>query len=214
MFEAISIYLNYDRVKYIKPEKAGERAADMIALKVLGQQARQEMIAFCQQLETQIAPWRMQSVSNWANQAQLTRPHFWCYFKMPEDKADDVGIALRLYGDGKEFGLSLEVSFVERKKSDKTVTKQNRVLALPIKPPCYYWAQIDGSSHYFEGIETNRQYLQTAVLSGEVRKVLVKYDISAIAKMSSSQLISRVKQGLQELIPYYEKTKRDESFGF
>ena len=41
--------------------------------------------------------------------------------------------ALRLYGTAKDFGVSLEVSFMERKKDEHSLSKQNRVLNLPIQ---------------------------------------------------------------------------------
>ncbi|MCB6560277.1 hypothetical protein LI158_10060, partial [Bifidobacterium longum] len=67
-----------------------------------------------------MAPFKMDRVSNWANQAQICRPHFWCYYRAPEDSLDDVAMAIRLYGQPEKWGISVEVSFVERKKSDTT----------------------------------------------------------------------------------------------
>lgn len=55
------------------------------------------------------------------------------------------------------FSVSLEVSFIKRKKNDQSLAKQNRVLAVPIKMPTYYFVQIDGVSQHFEGTEKNRQ---------------------------------------------------------
>lgn len=64
---------------------------------------------------------------------------------------------LGLYGKSADFGVSLEVRFIERKKNDQSLAKQNRVLAVPIKMPTYYFVQIDGVSQHFEGTEKNRQ---------------------------------------------------------
>ena len=35
--------------------------------------------------------------------------------------------ALRLYGDAADFGVSLEVSFIERKKDEQSLQKQHKV---------------------------------------------------------------------------------------
>ena len=84
-------------------------------------------------------------------------------------------MAIRLYGQPEKWGISVEVSFVERKKSDTTLAKQHKVLDLPIAPSIYYFAQEDGVSHRIEGTEENRQMLKAAVRDGRIRKVLVKY---------------------------------------
>ena len=156
MYQKLSTYLDYRGFKYIKPEKAGHLAAEMKDLKALGQAARAEFTEIAKTLEPKVAPFQMTRVSNWANQAQIARPHFWCYFKRPEDSQDDVGIAIRLYGDSADFGISVEVSFIERKKSEMTLLKQHKVLEIPIAEPLYYFAQENGESHRVSGTEVNR----------------------------------------------------------
>ena len=59
-------------------------------LKALGQAARKEMQTLSKVLEERLAPLRWIVLSNWANQAQICRPHFWCYYRAPEDSLDDV----------------------------------------------------------------------------------------------------------------------------
>lgn len=86
MFENLKAYLTQQGFKYIKPEKAGSLAEEMIALKTLGQSARAEFTEIAKVLALKVSPFEMMRVSNWANQAQVVRPHFWCYYKQPEDK--------------------------------------------------------------------------------------------------------------------------------
>ena len=181
MLENIQSYLSKQAVKYIKPEKAGPHQEEMENLKALGQAARKEMQTLAKLLEERLAPFKMDRVSNWANQAQICRPHFWCYYRAPEDSLDDVAMAIRLYGQPEKWGISVEVSFVERKKSDTTLAKQHKVLDLAIAPSLYYFAQENGVSHRVEGTEENRQMPKEAVRDGRVRKVLVKYDVSVTA---------------------------------
>lgn len=209
MLENVKAYLSKQGVKYIKPEKAGPHQEEMEALKALGQAARKEMQTLSKLIEERLVPFKMDRVSNWANQAQVCRPHFWCYYRAPEDSLDDVAMAIRLYGQPEDWGISVEVSFVERKKSDTTLAKQHKVLDLPITYPLYYFAQEDGVSHRVEGTEANRQMLKEAVRDGRVRKVLVKYDVSVTASETVEELVDEIADGFEKLKPYYEKANQN-----
>lgn len=209
MLENIKAYLSKQGVKYIKPEKAGPHQEEMEVLKALGQAARKEMQNLSKVLEERLAPFKMDRVSNWANQAQICRPHFWCYYRAPEDSLDDVAMAIRLYGQPKNWGISVEVSFVERKKSDTTLAKQHKVLDLPIAPSLYYFAQEDGVSHRVEGTEENRQMLKAAVKDGRIRKVLVKYDVVVTTSKTMEELVEELADGFEKLKPYYEKANQN-----
>ena len=209
MLENIKAYLSKQGVKYIKPEKAGPHQEEMEVLKALGQAARKEMQNLSKVLEERLAPFKMDRVSNWANQAQICRPHFWCYYRAPEDSLDDVAMAIRLYGQPKNWGISVEVSFVERKKSDTTLAKQHKVLDLPIAPSLYYFAQEDGVSHRVEGTEENRQMLKAAVKDGRIRKVLVKYDVVVTTSKTMEELVEELADGFDKLKPYFEKANKN-----
>lgn len=209
MLENIKAYLSKQGVKYIKPEKAGPHQEEMEVLKALGQAARKEMQTLSKVLEERLAPFKMDRVSNWANQAQICRPHFWCYYRAPEDSLDDVAMAIRLYGQPEKWGISVEVSFVERKKSDTTLAKQHKVLDLPIAPSLYYFAQEDGVSHRVEGTEENRQMLKAAVRYGRIRKVLVKYDVVVTTSKTMEELVEELADGFDKLKAYYEKANKN-----
>ena len=209
MLENVQAYLSKQGVKYIKPEKAGPHMEEMEDLKALGQVARKEMQTLAKLLEERLAPFKMDRVSNWANQAQICRPHFWCYYRAPEDSLDDVAMAIRLYGQSEKWGISVEVSFVERKKSDTTLAKQHKVLDLPIVNPLYYFAQEDGVSHRVEGTEANRQMLKESVRDGRIRKVLVKYDVVVTTSKTMKELVEELADGFETLRPYYEKANQN-----
>ena len=209
MLENIKAYLSKQGVKYIKPEKAGPHQEEMEMLKALGQAARKEMQTLSKVLEERLAPFKVDRVSNWANQAQICRPHFWCYYRAPEDSLDDVAMAIRLYGQPKKWGISVEVSFVERKKSDTTLAKQHKVLDLPIAPSLYYFAREDGVSHRVEGTEENRQMLKAAVRDGRIRKVLVKYDVVVTTSKTMEELVEELADGFDKLKAYYEKANKN-----
>lgn len=141
------------------------------------------------------------------NQAQILRPHFWAYLQGEGEIADPM-FALRLYGDAKDFGVSLEVSFIERKKDEESLQKQNRVLTLPVSSPVYYFAQIEGVSQRFQGTEANRLRLLKGVEASQVRKVLVKVDVNLSQATSRDSILEELKKGMASLLPYYEATRQ------
>ena len=207
MYQALNHYLSYQGMKYIKPEKAGVLEQEMLTFKAAGQEARKAFTAISKVLEEMIAPFQMERVSNWASQAQLGRPHFWCYFKRPEDREDEVALAIRLYGKTDAFGISCEVSFLERKKSETTLTRQERVLDVPISASLYYQVQKDGESYPVSGSESNRQMLKEQVRAKLVRKVLVKYDVPCSKEQTLEDLTDKLADGFKKLLPYYWATK-------
>ena len=116
--------------------------------------------------------------------------------------------ALRLYGDAADFGVSLEVSFIERKKDEESLQKQHKVLSVPITQPVYYLAQENGESRRVEGTEKNRHDLLQAVAEGAVRKVLVKYDVSLVEERSLENILDQLQEALVALEPYYLATRQ------
>ena len=206
LFPAIESFLTVQGSKYISPDKAGDLRETMLDLKARGQAARQEFANLVRDFQALYPKLSLERTSNWLNQAQILRPHFWNYLRGYGDITEPM-FALRLYGTAEDFGVSLEVSFMERKKDEHSLSKQNRVLNLPIQPPAYYFAQIDGQSQRFEATEANRQYLSQQVAAGLVRKVLIKYDVNLSEARSKQQVLSELEQAMTALIPFYEATR-------
>ena len=206
LFPAIKSFLTVQGSKYISPDKAGELRETMLDLKARGQAARQEFASLVRDFQALYPKLSLERTSNWLNQAQILRPHFWNYLRGYGDITEPM-FALRLYGTAEDFGVSLEVSFMERKKDEHSLSKQNRVLNLPIQPPAYYFAQIDGQSQRFEATEANRQYLSQQVAAGLVRKVLIKYDVNLSKARSKQEVLSELEQAMTALIPFYEATR-------
>ena len=206
LFPAIESFLTVQGSKYISPDKAGELRETMLDLKARGQAARQEFANLVRDFQALYPKLSLERTSNWLNQAQILRPHFWNYLRGYGDITEPM-FALRLYGTAEDFGVSLEVSFMERKKDEHSLSKQNRVLNLPIQPPAYYFAQIDGVSQRFEATDANRQYLSQGVAAGLVRKVLIKYDVNLSEAKSKQEVLSELEQAMTALIPFYEATR-------
>ena len=206
LFPAIESFLTVQGSKYISPDKAGDLRETMLDLKARGQAARQEFANLVRDFQALYPKLSLERTTNWLNQAQILRPHFWNYLRGYGDITEPM-FALRLYGTAEDFGVSLEVSFMERKKDEHSLSKQNRVLNLPIQTPAYYFAQIDGVSQRFEATEVNRQYLSRQVAAGLVRKVLVKYDVNLSEATSKQQVLSELEQAMTALIPFYEATR-------
>ena len=206
LFPAIESFLTAQGSKYISPDKAGELRETMLDLKARGQAARQEFASLVRDFQALYPKLSLERTSNWLNQAQILRPHFWNYLRGYGDITEPM-FALRLYGTAEDFGVSLEVSFMERKKDEHSLSKQNRVLNLPIQPPAYYFAQIDGQSQRFNATEENRQHLSQQVATGLVRKVLIKYDVNLSKARSKQEVLSELEQAMTALIPFYEATR-------
>ena len=206
LFPAIESYLPHQGAKYISPDKAGQLRESMLELRAKGQAARKELADLVKDFQRLYPKLTLERTSQWMNQAQILRPHFWNYLKGYGEITEPM-FALRLYGTAEDFGVSLEVSFMERKKDEHSLSKQNRVLELPIQPPAYYLAQIDGVSQCFEGTEENRQFLTQQLAVGQVRKVLIKYDIPLSQAASREQVLSQLQEAMTALIPFYEATR-------
>ncbi len=206
LFPAIESYLPHQGAKYISPDKAGQLRESMLELRAKGQAARKEFADLVKDFQSLYPKLTLERTSQWMNQAQILRPHFWNYLKGYGEITEPM-FALRLYGSAEDFGVSLEVSFMERKKDEHSLSKQNRVLELPIQPPAYYFAQIDGVSQRFEGREENRQFLNQQLTVGQVRKVLVKYDVPLSQAVSREQVLSQLQEAMTALIPFYEATR-------
>ena len=206
LFPAIESYLPHQGAKYISPDKAGQLRESMLELRAKGQAARKEFADLVKDFQRLYPKLTLERTSQWMNQAQILRPHFWNYLKGYGEITEPM-FALRLYGTADDFGVSLEVSFMERKKDEHSLSKQNRILELPIQPPAYYFAQIDGVSQRFEGTEENRQLLIQQLAAGQVRKVLVKYDVPLSQAASREQVLSQLQEAMTALIPFYEATR-------
>ncbi|MCY7013390.1 HI_0552 family protein [Streptococcus sanguinis] len=206
LFPAIESYLPHQGAKYMSPDKAGQLRESMLELRAKGQAARKEFADLVKDFQSLYPKLTLERTSQWMNQAQILRPHFWNYLKGYGEITEPM-FALRLYGTADDFGVSLEVSFMERKKDEYSLSKQNRILELPIQPPAYYFAQIDGVSQRFEGTEENRQLLIQQLAAGQVRKVLVKYDVPLSQAASREQVLSQLQEAMTALIPFYEATR-------
>jgi len=206
LFPAIESYLPHQGAKYMSPDKAGQLRESMLELRAKGQAARKEFADLVKDFQSLYPKLTLERTSQWMNQAQILRPHFWNYLKGYGEITEPM-FALRLYGTAEDFGVSLEVSFMERKKDEHSLSKQNRVLELPIQSPAYYFAQIDGVSQRFEGTEENRQLLTQQLAVGQVRKVLIKYDIPLSQAASREQVLSQLQEAMTALIPFYEATR-------
>ena len=140
------------------------------------------------------------------NQAQRLRPHFWVYLQR-DGQVTEPMMALRLYGSSSDFGVSLEVSFIERKKDEQTLGKQAKVLEIPTVKGIYYLAYSDGASHKLDANEENRRSLREKVRSQEVRKVLVKADVPITENSSEEEIVEAILKSYDKILPFYLATR-------
>ena len=206
MLEAIRNYLSYAEIQYRNPDKAGDEREKMLELRKKGQEARRTFTDMAKAFQERHPEWKLQQTSQWMNQAQRLRPHFWVYLQR-EGRVTEPMMALRLYGTPADFGISLEVSFIERKKDEQTLGKQAKVLDISPVEGMYYLVYTDDQSQKVEATEENRRTLREKVRNQEVRKVLVKSDVSFIANQSVEAILEKLEDAYTRLLPYYEVTR-------
>ena len=206
MLNKIRDYLEFAGIQYRNPDKAGEEREKMLELRHKGQEARKAFTELAKALQVSHSDWQLQQTSQWMNQAQRLRPHFWVYLQR-EGQVTEPMMALRLYGTSADFGISLEVSFIERKKDEQTLEKQTKALEVPVVEGIYYLAYSDDQSQRWEANEENRCTLREKLRSQEVRKVLVKADVSFIENQSLDVILEQLEEAYERLLPYYQATR-------
>ena len=206
MLQAVREYLSFEGVQYRNPDKAGDEREKMLNLRQKGQEARKSFTELAKTFQASHPEWQLQQTSQWMNQAQRLRPHFWAYLQR-DGQVTEPMMALRLYGAPTDFGVSLEVSFIERKKDEQTLDKQAKVLELPAVEGIYYLVYSNGESYKMEANEENRRTLREKLRSQEVRKVLVKADVSFIENQSVEAILEKLEDAYTRLLPYYEVTR-------
>ena len=206
MLNEIRNYLAFAGLQYRNPDKAGEEREKMLEFRHKGQEARKTFTELAKAFQASHPEWLLHKTSQWMNQAQRLRPHLWAYLQC-EGEATEPMLALRLYGSPSDFGVSLEVSFIERKKDDRTLDKQTKILEVPVVEGIYYLVYSDGESQKMEATEENRRTLREKVSSQEIRKVLVKADVSFIETQSLETILEELEEAYERLLPYYQATR-------
>lgn len=206
MLNKIRDYLDFAGIQYRNPNKAGEEREKMLELRHKGQEARKAFTELAKAFQASHPEWQLQQTSQWMNQAQRLRPHFWVYLQR-DGQVTEPMLALRLYGNSSDFGISLEVSFIERKKDEQTLGKQAKVLEIPTVEGIYYLAYSDGQSQRWEANEENRQILRNKLSNQEVRKVLVKADVSVTENSSEEDIVENLLKSYDKILPFYLATR-------
>lgn len=206
MLNKIRDYLDFAGLQYRNPDKVGEEREKMLELRHKGQEARKAFTELAKAFQANHPEWQLQQTSQWMNQAQRLRPHFWVYLQR-DGQVTEPMLALRLYGTSTDFGISLEVSFIERKKDEQTLEKQTKVLEVPVVEGIYYLGYSDDQSQRWEANEENRQILRNKLSNQEVRKVLVKSDVSIIENQSLEVILEKLEDDYERLLPYYQATR-------
>ena len=206
MLNKIRDYLDFAGLQYRNPDKAGAEREKMLAFRHKGQEARKAFTELAKAFQASHPEWQLQQTSQWMNQAQRLRPHFWVYLQR-DGQVTEPMLALRLYGTSTDFGISLEVSFIERKKAERTLGKQAKVLKVPTVEGVYYLVYSDGQSQRWEANEENRQILRNKLSNQEVRKVLVKIDVPITENSSEEEIVEALLKSYDKILPFYLATR-------
>ncbi|EPD83895.1 hypothetical protein [Streptococcus sp. HPH0090] len=202
----IEDYLAYQGEQYRNPDKAGDDREKMLVLRKKGQEARKSFTHIAKCFQARHSDWQLHQTSQWMNQAQRLRPHFWAYLQR-EGQITEPMMALRLYGNQNSWGISLEVSFIERKKDEATLSKQAKVLDVPVVEGIYYWVQKNDESYRVQATEENRQLLRQQLSNQEIRKVLIKADVPVTDEETLDTVLDELDQTFEKLLPFYQATR-------
>ena len=85
--------------------------------------------------------------------------------------------------------------------------QQAKVLEVPVVEGIYYLAYSDGQSQWWEANEENRQVLVEKVGSQEIRKVLVKADVSVTENSSEEDIVENLLKSYDKIFPFYLATR-------
>ena len=206
MLNKIRDYLDFAGLQYRNPDRAGAEREKMLEFRHKGQEVRKAFTELAKAFQASHPEWQLQQTSQWMNQAQRLRPHFWVYLQR-DGQVTEPMLALRLYGVPSDFGVSLEVSFIERKKDEKTLGKQAKVLEIPTVEGIYYLAYSDGQSQRWDANEENRQILRNKLSNQEVRKVLVKIDVPITENSSEEEIVEALLKSYDKILPFYLATR-------
>ena len=206
MLKAVREYLSFAGVQYRNPDKAGDEREKMLTLRQKGQEARKSFTELAKTFQASHPEWQLQQTSQWMNQAQRLRPHFWAYLQR-DGQVTEPMMALRLYGKPADFGISLEVSFIERKKDEQTLGKQVKVLEIPTVEGIYYLVYSDDQSQRWDANKENRQILRNKLSNQEVRKVLVKIDVPITENSSEEEIVEALLKSYDKILPFYLATR-------
>ena len=99
----IKDYLAYQGEQYRNPDKAGVERDKMLSMRSKGQGARKSFTHLAECFQARHSDWKLHPTSQWMNQAQRLRPHFWAYLQAEGSVAEPM-MALRLYGSQKNWG--------------------------------------------------------------------------------------------------------------
>ena len=202
----IKDYLAYQGEQYRNPDKAGVERDKMLSMRSKGQGARKSFTYLAECFQARNTDWNLHPTSQWMNQAQRLRPHFWVYLQREGYVAEPM-MALRLYGNPNNWGISMEVSFIERKKDETTLSKQAKILDIPVVDGIYYWVQKNDESYRVQATEENRQLLRQQLFNQEIRKVLVKVDIPVANEDTLDKVLDGLDRAFEKLLPYYQATR-------
>ena len=202
----IKDYLAYQGEQYRNPEKAGTEKDKMLDLRQKGQEARKAFTHLAKCFQARHSDWNLHPTSQWMSQAQRLRPHFWVYLQR-EGHVTEPMMALRLYGIQNNWGISIEVSFVERKKDETTLSKQAKILDIPVVDGIYYWVQKNDESYRVQATEGNRQLLRQQLSNQEIRKVIIKADVPVTDEETLDKILDELDRAFEILLPYYQATR-------
>lgn len=203
---------NYSGAKYIKPENAGPRAAEMQQLKESGIEARNEFTKLADIITQFLPGYVAGKCSSWVNQHQDVQPYFWLEIKKKNatNLMHSIAICMNRHIEHDPSGpiaLSIRVDLRDKQADDKNddYKYQNMQIDCPtsLDSKIFFQGEApDGSNkNYGRNIEEIRQ----AISLGQIKK------LKAVIAIDEPYTNDRINQIIKDLVaaglklrPYYE----------
>ncbi len=214
--DIISFLSDYEGVRYIAPDKAGDKAEFMIELKHRGQEAREKFKSFGQKVASQIPRLEYVSCSNWLNQSQVVQDYLWIEMKKTEwhDYPQSVSLSIEKHGDkypGEGYFISVRAASNDNDSSSADNQRQFKLLDCDLIESMTYRAMHNDKHYYFHGRDTEQ--INALREEGTIMKVEVVESIEELQQKDTDRtLLEETVKAAKEIQPLYEYVMQKEEW--
>ena len=202
--DVINYLKEYHGKKYMQPEKLNNESikTEMIEFRQKGQNARNRLLEIANKVisDSEFSDYEVSKRLDWINQAQNGCDYFWIEFKKNEFKESPSSISLVVSIE--EYYPSFVALSVEAKDSkctDDDYQKHNRLISRNLSNSDLYYVTTGFKNDNQSITNLSRKEIMEKYLDGEIKKIKLQMNINE----PYTDLISRLREGIKVLEPYY-----------
>lgn len=207
--EYIESFLSkYRGKKYVSEAKAGDRKEEMVALRTAGILARNQfstLSKLCFDVFDEFVIGKS-GVSNWINQGQTVPNYFWAEYKKKDSIKYPSSISISSQIENDKYTIVVLVDTRDNHASKDDFDRHNRLINLELEDPNLRY-RIEYQSGSYTQTELSRIEIREKIESDEIKKVQLVFEIPIPYTNSLvPEIIEKMREGIQILLPYYEET--------